>query len=107
MLSVNLNVVQHEDVVVRLFPYTLQGAAGSWYFSLPSGSITSWDIFQEHFLTKFGDDRSIMTLINDISNLRAEPKEPIKDFNSRFNKLLNKIHTTSKPSDQVQSEWYI
>ena len=35
MLSVNLNVVEHEDVMVRLFPYTLQGVAGSWYFSLP------------------------------------------------------------------------
>ena len=57
MLAVNLNAVEHEDVVVRLFPYTLQEVAGSWYFSLPSGSITSWDIFQEHFLTKFGDDR--------------------------------------------------
>ena len=30
-----------------------------------------------------------------------------KDFNSRFNKLLNKIPTASKPSEEVQSEWYI
>ena len=47
MLSVNLKGVTEEDVFVRLFPYTLQGSAGSWYFSLPSGSITSWNIFQE------------------------------------------------------------
>ena len=52
MLSINLNEVVEEDTVVRLFPYTLQGAAGSWYFSLPSGSINSWDAFQEQFLTK-------------------------------------------------------
>jgi hypothetical protein len=45
MLSVNLKGVTEEDVVVRLFPYSLQGSAGSWYFSLPSGSITSWNIF--------------------------------------------------------------
>ena len=48
-----------------------------------------------------------MTLINNLSNLRAESKEPIKDFNSRFNKLLNKIPTASKPSEEVWSEWYI
>ena len=107
MLSINLNGVTNEDVVIQLFLYTLQGAAGSWYFSLTSRSITSWDIFQEQFLTKFGDDRSTATLINDLSNLRAESKEPIKDFNSRFNKLLNKIPTTSKPSEEVRSEWYI
>jgi len=40
-LSVNLKGITEEDVVVRLFSYTLQGSAGSWYFSLPSGSITS------------------------------------------------------------------
>ena len=107
MLAVNLNGVVHEDVVVRIFPYTLQGVAGSWYFSLPSGSITSWAIFADHFLIKFGDDRSIATLINDLSNLKAEPKEPIKEFNARFKKLLNKIHIDSRPSEQVRSEWYI
>lgn len=47
MLSINLNGVTNEDVVIRLFPYTFQGVSRSWYFSLPSGSITSWDIFQE------------------------------------------------------------
>ena len=107
MLSVNLKGVTQEDVVARLFPYTLQGSARSWYFSLPSGSITSWNIFQEQFLTKYGDNRSLATLINDLSNLRIESKEPIKEFNSRFNKLLNKIPTTSKPIEQIKSEWYI
>ncbi|MCY6488119.1 hypothetical protein, partial [Actinobacillus pleuropneumoniae] len=39
MLAINLNGVAHEDVVIRLFPYTFQGSTGSWYFSLPAGSI--------------------------------------------------------------------
>jgi len=107
MLSANLKGVTEEDVVVRLFPYTLQGSAGPWYFSLPSGSITSWNIFQEQFLTKYADDRSVATLINDLSNLRTESREPIKEFNSCFNKLLNKIPTASKPNEKVGSEWYI
>lgn len=47
MFSINLNKVVEEDAVVQLFPYTFQGAAGSWYFSLPSGSTNSWDAFQE------------------------------------------------------------
>jgi len=107
MLSVNLQGVTEQDVVVRIFPYTLQGSVGSWYFSLPSGSITSWATFQEQFLTKYGDDRSLATLINDLSNLRIEHREPIKEFNARFNKLLNKIPMDSKPSEKIRSEWYI
>ena len=107
MLSINLNGVTNEDVVVRPFPYTLQAAARSWYFSLPSGFITIWDIFQEQFLTNFGDDTSTATLINDLSNLNNESREPIKHFNSCFNKLLNKIPTAYKPSEEVRSEWYV
>ena len=107
MLSINLNGVIEQNAVVRLFPYTLKGIAGSWYFSLPSGSINNWDTFQDQFLTKIGDDRSTATLINDLSNLKIEPREPIKDFNSRFNKLLNKIPETSRPSNEVQIEWHI
>lgn len=107
MLSINLNEVVEEDILVRLFPYTLQGSGGSWYFSLPSGSINILDAFQEQFITKFGDDKSTSTLINDLSNLKAKPRELIKDFNSSFNELLNKIPTASKPSDEVQNEWFI
>ena len=64
-------------------------------------------MFEEQFLTKYGDDRSLATLINDLSNLKSQQNQPIKDFNSRFNKLLNKIPQVSKPSEQVRSEWYI
>lgn len=97
MLAINLNGVVEEDYVVRLFPYTFEGSLGSWYFSLPSGSITIWDIFEEQFFTKFGVDRTTATLINDLSNLKASPNQKINDFNSRFKKLLNKIPDTSKP----------
>ena len=42
MLSLNIMNVQHEDVVCKLFCLSLQGNASSWFFNLPSGSITSW-----------------------------------------------------------------
>jgi len=77
------------------------------YFSLPSISINNWDTFQDQFLTKFGDDRSTTTLIDELSYLKDEPRELIKGLNSRFNKLLNKIPASSKPSNEVQNEWYI
>jgi len=48
-----------------------------------------------------------VSLINDLSNLKSSSDERIKDFNSRFNKLLNKIPTTSKPAVDMQIEWYI
>lgn len=107
MLAINLNGVVKEDCVVRLFPYTIQGWAGSWYFPLPPGSINNWDTFEEQFLAKFGDDHRISALTNDIYNIKAKSGEAIKDFNSRFNKFLNKILATSNPGVDVQIKWYI
>ena len=97
MLTINLKEVVEEDCVVRLFPYTLIGSARSWYFSLPARSITSWSMLKEQFLGKFGDDRSTASLIKDLSNLKAKTGEKIKDFNSRFNKFLNKIPSREVP----------
>jgi len=107
MLAMNLNGVSHENVVIKLFPYTFQGFVGSWYFSLPTGLIRTWGAFEEIFLVKFGDDRTITSLINDVSNIKASLNESIKEFNSIFNKLLNKIPSSSKPTIYVQLEWYI
>ena len=64
-------------------------------------------MFEEQFLAKFGDDRTTATLINDFSNLKAKTCEKIKDFNSRFNKLLSKIPATIVRGGEVQIEWYI
>jgi len=56
---------------------------------------------------KFEDDQTPTTLINDLSNLKSNPNEKIKDFNSKFNKLLNKILDTSKSGVDVKIESYI
>lgn len=107
MLAMNLKGISHEDIVVRLFPYTLQGSGGSWYFSLPAGSITDWATFEQVFLAKFGDDRTVASLINSLSNIKMNSGENIKGFNSGFNRLLNKISNASKLVVDVQIEWYI
>ena len=66
MLAINLKEVTEEDCVVRLFPYTLTRSGGSWYFSLLARSITRWNMFEEIFLTKFGDYKTTASLINEL-----------------------------------------
>ena len=41
-----LRAGEYEDVVCRLFPHTLKGAAASWYFNFPANSIPDWDTFE-------------------------------------------------------------
>ena len=42
-----LRAGEYEDVVCRLFPHTLKGAAASWYFGFPANSIPDWDTLKE------------------------------------------------------------
>jgi hypothetical protein len=106
MLVVNLRSVEHEDVVCRLFPYTFEGEASTWYFSLQANSITNWDTFEDLFIKKFGDDKSSSILLVELSKIRMGPKEKIKYFNQRFLKLLNKMPETSKLGLDIQIDFY-
>jgi hypothetical protein len=106
MLAFNLRGIEHEDVVCRIFPYTFEGEASTWYLSLQANSITDWDTFKDLFIKKFRDDKSSSTLLVELSKIKMGPKEKIKYFNQRFLKLLNKMPETSKPSLDIQIDFY-
>jgi hypothetical protein len=89
MLAIRLRNVEHEDVVCRLFPYTFEGNASTWYFSQQPHTIVSWEKFESCFLEKFGDGKPPEVLVMDLSSLRMNPKEKVKDFNQRFLTLKN------------------
>jgi len=95
-----------EDLVCRLLPYTFVGKASTWYFSLPQGSIGSWNDFQTTFLSKFGEDKTPAALVLELSRIKMNPKEKIKEFNQRFLTLRNKIPTTTRLAEEVTLEFY-
>ena len=57
MLAMNIMNVQHEYAACRLFYFTWQGKASSWFFSLVPRSITSRQQFENAFMTHFSDDK--------------------------------------------------
>lgn len=80
-LAMHMLGVADEDIVCRLFPFTLIGATSTWYFSLRIGSTTSWATFQQAFLDKYGDDKTLVALVLELSLLNMKTKEKVKDFN--------------------------
>jgi hypothetical protein len=106
MLAVRIHNVEHEDVVCRLFPYTFEGNASTWYFSQQSHTIVSWEKFESCFLEKFRDDKSLEVLVMELSSLRMNPKEKIKDFNQIFLTLKNRIPTNLMPAENLIIAYY-
>ena len=82
----------------------LQGNASSWIFYLPFGSITFWQQFENAFIIRFGDDKTLGTLLVELARLNINTNENVKEFNQIFITLLNKI--PDKLPEVIQVEYY-
>jgi hypothetical protein len=69
-------------------------------------TIVSWEKFESCFLEKFRDDKSPEVLVMELSSLKMNPKEKIKDFNKRFLTLKNRIPTDSMPVENLIVAYY-
>jgi hypothetical protein len=49
----DIHLIEHDDVMVRVFLQTLTGQAYEWYLSLPAQSISSFDDLEHMFLTMY------------------------------------------------------
>jgi hypothetical protein len=106
ILAIRLMNVQHEDIVCRLFPYTFDNSASTWYFYLLVGSITSWTKFQKDFLDKFVEETTTGALMVELFATTMSSKERVKEFNQRFITILNKFQPKAKPTQELQIKVY-
>jgi hypothetical protein len=79
----NLMSMQHEDVVCWLFPYTFEGKSSMWYFSLPQAKTTNWNDFKIALMKNNYEDKTLTTLVLELSRIKMTPKEKNKYFNQR------------------------
>ena len=101
-----LRAREHEDVVCRLFPHTLKGAAASWYFGFPANSIPDWDTFERIFRSKYATQKTHAALMKGLCTLKKERKEKVHSFTQRFAAYLKNFSEMDRPSDKVLIEYY-
>jgi hypothetical protein len=107
ILAIRMMNVQHEGIVCRIFPYTLENSTFMWYFNLLVGSITSWTKFQKDFLDKFAEETTTRALMAEFfTTTTMSSKEKVKDFNQIFTTILNKFQPEAKPTQELQIEVY-
>jgi hypothetical protein len=97
----DFHLVEHDDVMVRLFLQTLSGQAYEWYTTFPTRSIDSFDDLEAMFLNMFAPPVAYHTLLTNFTQICLKKNERIRDFNLRFNKTLNKIPEDKRPNDPV------
>jgi hypothetical protein len=72
-----IHLVEHDDVMVRLFLQTLIGQSYEWYMSLPTRSISSFDDLETMFLTMYAPPVAYHTLLTQFTQIRLKKGERI------------------------------
>lgn len=52
------------------------------------------------------EDKTPVVLVLELSHIRMDSKERVKDFNQHFLSLINRIHVDSRPTEGVVTKFY-
>ena len=85
-----INSVSDDAIRLRLFPFSLRGAAYRWLTSLAPGSITTWKELVEKFLARYFPPSKAARLRQEISSFRQGDSETLFEAYERFKDLLRK-----------------
>lgn len=105
-MNLQMLEVRYDDVADRIFPCTLDGRATVWYQTLPLNLIHNWRGFKKLVLEKFVDDKKLSMILRELGNHKIEQKQKVKDFNQRFNHILNRFPLDMKPHDSITIDYF-
>ncbi|GJS12525.1 hypothetical protein Tco_0406997 [Tanacetum coccineum] len=81
------NITQ-DQIMLRVFPMSLTGAASRWLRNKPSGSIKTWEDLKTKFLSKYCPPARTAKKMEKINNFQQEPDETLYQAWERFKELL-------------------
>ncbi|KAL0367598.1 UNVERIFIED_CONTAM: hypothetical protein Sradi_3649900 [Sesamum radiatum] len=84
-----VNSVSNDAVRLRIFPLSLCDTGKDWLQSLPTGSITTWAVLTQKFLTKYFPPTKTAKMLNDITSFVQLDRESY-DAWERFKSMLRK-----------------
>ncbi|GKE81178.1 reverse transcriptase domain-containing protein [Tanacetum coccineum] len=83
-----LQNVPNDVIKLMMFPYSLKGAAKTWYEKEPSNSILTWEYLVTKFVNQFFPLSKTTHLKNEISRFTQKFEETFSEAWERFKELL-------------------
>jgi hypothetical protein len=99
VLGIHLVPNESEDVVMKLFSISLEENARSWFNSLPEKSIKSWQAFHDAFMKRWAIRKDGRLFLTQFHEIKRKDNESMKEFDQRFDKLVEQIPDDLKPRD--------
>ncbi|GJX93983.1 putative reverse transcriptase domain-containing protein [Tanacetum coccineum] len=79
-----------DQLMLRVFPMSLTGAASCWLRNKPTGSIKTWEDLKTKFLNKYCPPGRTTKKMEEINNFQQEPDETLFQAWEHFKELLMK-----------------
>ncbi|GJW74877.1 hypothetical protein Tco_0134247 [Tanacetum coccineum] len=102
----NIPGVSKDAVMLRVFPFTLTGAAKRWVDRLAPGTINTWDLLKKAFIQRYCPPSKTAKQLEDIHNFTQEGDESLYQAWERYNDLLYKCPTHDINSHQKVNIFY-
>ena len=80
--------VTDDQLMLRIFPISLKGAAIKWLKNEPAGSITTWGDLKSKFLKRYCPPAKTAKKMEAINNFKQEPDDTLYQAWERFKDLL-------------------
>ncbi|XP_041996944.1 uncharacterized protein LOC121747030 isoform X2 [Salvia splendens] len=105
--TIKMEGVPGDAIKLRLFPFSLKDEARNWFYSLESGTISTWDEMARTFLDKYYPWAKASKLRKDIWTFRQMEDERLYEAWERFNGMLRKCPTHGlDKSDKITAFFY-
>ena len=66
----------------------------------------NWDGFEKVFISKYGNQKTVATLMKELLSMTMDNKEKVQYFNQIFTTLLNSFNAMTKPTEDSLVEYY-
>lgn len=86
--TLKLNGVTNDAIRLILFPFSLRDRAKAWIYSIPPGTVRTWDQLTKAFLGKYFPTSKTVQLRNQISSFMQKDGESLYEAWERFKELL-------------------
>ncbi|GKE01622.1 hypothetical protein Tco_1389605 [Tanacetum coccineum] len=73
-----------DQLMLRVFPKSLTGAASRWLRNEPNGSIKTWEDLKTKFVNKYCPPGQTAKKMEEINNFQQEPDETLYQHRERF-----------------------
>ncbi|GJV55119.1 hypothetical protein Tco_1456124 [Tanacetum coccineum] len=80
--------MNQDQIMLRVFPMSLIGAANRWLRNEPVGSIITWETLKMKFLSKYCPPARSAKNIEEINNFQQEANETLYQAWEQFKELL-------------------